>query len=87
MGGKRKNFRDYSTTPEIVDWPIKTKDDWKEIKKRLKPDFTRVDWASGLANFNTALEYGQIPLFLRRLRVRPAAELHGIRTTSDGYGR
>ena len=59
MGGKRKNFRDYSTTPEIVDWPIKTKDDWKEIKKRLKPDFTRVDWASGLANFQTASESGK----------------------------
>ncbi|MCM8768897.1 MAG: hypothetical protein NC911_04345 [Candidatus Omnitrophica bacterium] len=48
QGGKRRNHLDYSTTPEIIDWPIKSKDDWKEIKKRLKPDFTRVDWATGL---------------------------------------
>ncbi len=39
QGGVRKNFRDYTTTPEIIDWPIRTKDDWKEIKKRLNPDF------------------------------------------------
>jgi len=59
QGGKRRNHRDYSTTPEIIDWPIKTKDDWKEIKKRLKPDFTRVDWASGLARNKTAYEEGK----------------------------
>ncbi len=43
-GEVRKNFRDYSTTPEIIDWPIKKKDDWLKIKERLKPDYTRVDW-------------------------------------------
>jgi len=59
QGGKRKNHRDYSTTPEIIDWPIKTKDDWKEIKKRLKPDFTRVDWASGLARNKASYEDGK----------------------------
>ncbi len=59
QGGKRRNHRDYSTTPEIIDYPIKTKDDWKEIKKRLKPDFTRIDWASGLARNRTAYEDGK----------------------------
>jgi uroporphyrinogen decarboxylase len=59
QGGKRRNHRDYSTTPEIIDWPIKTKDDWKEIKKLLKPDFTRVDWSSGLARNKTAYEDGK----------------------------
>jgi len=63
MGGKRKNHRDYSTTPEIIDWPIKTKDDWKEIKARLKPDFTRVDWASGLARNKTVYEEGKFICF------------------------
>lgn len=62
-GGKRKNHRDYSTTPEIIDWPIKTKDDWKEIKKLLKPDFTRVDWASGLSRNKTAYEEGKFCCF------------------------
>jgi len=63
MGGVRKNHRDYSTTPEIIDYPIKTKDDWKEIKKRLKPDFTRIDWATGLANNKTAIEEGKFVCF------------------------
>ncbi|MGC8976542.1 MAG: uroporphyrinogen decarboxylase family protein [Candidatus Ratteibacteria bacterium] len=62
-GGKRRNHRDYSTTPEIIDWPIKTKDDWKEIKKLLKPDWTRVDWASGLSRNKTAYEEGKFCVF------------------------
>jgi len=62
-GGKRRNHRDYSTTPEIIDWPIKTKDDWKEIKKLLTPDFTRVDWASGLSRNKTAYEEGKFCVF------------------------
>lgn len=63
QGGKRRNHRDYSTTPEIIDWPIKTKDDWKEIKKLLTPDFTRVDWASGLSRNKTAYEEGKFCVF------------------------
>ncbi len=59
QGGTRKNFRDYTTTPEIIGWPIKTKDDWKEIKKRLNPDFTRVDWVSALAAYNKAKDEGK----------------------------
>ncbi|MDD3725771.1 MAG: uroporphyrinogen decarboxylase family protein [Candidatus Ratteibacteria bacterium] len=63
MGGKIKNHRDYSTTPEIIERPIKTKDDWKEIKKRLNPDWTRIDWATGLANNQTAMEDGKFVCF------------------------
>ncbi|HNS33553.1 MAG TPA: uroporphyrinogen decarboxylase family protein [bacterium] len=63
FGGKRKNHRDYSTTPEIIDWPIKTKEDWKEIKKRLTPDMTRVDWAAGLRNNRSAYEAGKFTCF------------------------
>ncbi len=59
QGGVMKNFRDYTSTPEIIDYPIKTKDDWKEIKKRLNPDFTRVDWVSALYHFNEAKEKGK----------------------------
>ncbi|MCM8820936.1 MAG: hypothetical protein NC932_03180, partial [Candidatus Omnitrophica bacterium] len=62
-GGKRKNHKDYSTTPEVIDCPIKTKDDWKEIKNRLKPDWKRVDWATGLANNQTAFEEGKFICF------------------------
>ncbi len=59
QGGVRKNFREYTTTPEIIDWPIKTKDDWKEIKKRLNPDFTRVDWVSALYAYQRVREEGK----------------------------
>ena len=62
-GGKRKNFIDYSTTPEIIDWPIKTKADWKEIKKRLNPDFTRIDWATTLRENARAREEGKFTCF------------------------
>ena len=46
MGGKRRNHRDHSTTPEVIECPIKTKDDWPPIKARMQPDFKRLNWAS-----------------------------------------
>jgi uroporphyrinogen decarboxylase len=46
FGGIRRNHRDRSTTPEIVDYPCKTKDDWEKIKERLEPSDWRVDWVS-----------------------------------------
>ncbi len=43
-GGLRRDHKDYSTTPEIIDYPVKTRDDWEKIKERLKPDRDRADW-------------------------------------------
>jgi uroporphyrinogen decarboxylase len=63
FGGMRKNFLDFTSTPEIVEWSISNKEDWKKIKVRLKPDFTRVDWASGLSSFHTAREEGKFICF------------------------
>ncbi|MCK9265977.1 hypothetical protein M0P98_03710 [bacterium] len=63
FGGQRKNYRDYSTTPEIIDWPIKSKEDWKEIKKRLAPDMTRINWAAGLQANKTSYEAGKFLCF------------------------
>ncbi len=45
-GGIRKNFRTYASTPEIIDWAVKSREDWNRIRDRLRPDFTRVDWVS-----------------------------------------
>ena len=28
-GGVRKNHRDYSTTPELIDYGIKSREDWE----------------------------------------------------------
>lgn len=43
-GGVRKNHRDYSTTPELIDYGVKTREDWEAAKRRLQPSYTRVDW-------------------------------------------
>lgn len=62
-GGVRKNFRDYSTTPEVIDWPIRSREDWGRIQKRLEPDYTRVDWVSSRTGFERAREEGRFITF------------------------
>ncbi|MDP6053180.1 MAG: uroporphyrinogen decarboxylase family protein [Candidatus Latescibacteria bacterium] len=62
-GGVRKNFRDYSTTPEVIGWPIKSRADWNEIRPRLEPDYTRVDWVSARTTYERAKEEGKYITF------------------------
>jgi len=59
FGGIRRNFRDYSTTPEVVEWPVKSRSDWQRIRERLVPDATRVDWVTSLANAQRAQAEGK----------------------------
>ena len=59
FGGIRKNHRDYSTTPMIIDYPCKSREDWEKIKPRLKPSDYRVDWVSGLQNFHREYSRGR----------------------------
>ncbi len=58
FGGVRKDFRTYASTPEIIEWAVKTKEDWLRIKERLSPDFapdyTRVDWVGLRTNYQRA---------------------------------
>ena len=49
-GGVRKNHRDFTTTPMIIDYPCKSREDWEKIKPRLKPSERRVDWVTDLRN-------------------------------------
>ncbi len=63
QGGIRRNHRDYSTTPEVIECPIKKKDDWPAIKERLKPDFKRIDWASGWKSYQQSREKGLYIVF------------------------
>jgi len=44
FGGLRRDHKDYSTTPEIVDYPCKGPEDWERIRERLTPSRDRVDW-------------------------------------------
>jgi len=59
FGGVRKNHRDYSTTPMIIDYPCKSREDWEKIKPRLKPSDHRVDWVSGLQRFHREYSRGR----------------------------
>lgn len=45
-GGVRRNHRDHSTTPELIDYGVKSRADWEAAKKRLYPSYTRVDWVA-----------------------------------------
>ncbi len=49
-GGVRKNFRTFASTPEVMGWAVKSKEDWARIKERHEPgfvpDYARVDWVN-----------------------------------------
>jgi uroporphyrinogen decarboxylase len=47
-GGVRKNHRNFTTTPLIVDYPCKERADWEKLKPRLVPSDRRIDWVSDL---------------------------------------
>ncbi|PKO23857.1 MAG: hypothetical protein CVU38_01935 [Chloroflexi bacterium HGW-Chloroflexi-1] len=53
-GGMRKNHRDYSTTPELVDYGVKRREDWEAARRRLQPSHTRVDWVTLKQNYERA---------------------------------
>jgi len=59
FGGVRKNHRDYSTTPMIVDYPCKTRGDWEKLKPRLHGSDYRVDWVSCLQSFQRERSRGR----------------------------
>ncbi len=43
-GGLRRDHKNYSSTPEIIEYPCKSRDDWERIKEHLVPSRDRVDW-------------------------------------------
>jgi len=59
FGGVRKNHRDYSTTPMIIDYPCKSREDWEKIKPRLKPSDYRVDWVTCLQAYHREKSRGR----------------------------
>lgn len=62
-GGVRRNHKDFSTTPEVVDCPIKKKDDWLPIRERLQPDRTRVNWDASRQAYEKARKEGKYITF------------------------
>jgi len=45
-GGLRRNHRDRSTTPEVIECRVRTREDWERIKPRLEASVTRVNWVT-----------------------------------------
>jgi uroporphyrinogen decarboxylase len=76
-GGVRRNHRDRSTTPEVMECAIRTREDWARIKPRLEASVTRVNWvtlhndlerqrADGrFITFNAAVGYDRFQSLLR----------------------
>ncbi len=62
-GGVRRNFRDISTTPEVIECPIKTPEDWPPIRDRLHPDETRANWQDLRRRVERARENGRFVMF------------------------
>jgi uroporphyrinogen decarboxylase len=42
FGAVVKNYKDHSTTPHFIDSPVKSREDWKELKKRLTVNDSRL---------------------------------------------
>jgi len=57
-GGVRKNHWDFSTTPELIDYGVKSREDWEAAKRRLHPHYTRVDWVTLKNTYDTAKSDG-----------------------------
>jgi len=84
FGGVRRNHRDRSTTPEIIDYPCKSREDWERLKPRLQASDRRVDWVSGLQAFqlewsrgrfityNAAVGYDKIQSYVASVRLLKA---------------
>jgi len=84
FGGVRRNHRDRSTTPQIIDYPCKSREDWEKLKPRLQASDRRVDWVSGLQAFqlersrgrfityNAAVGYDKIQSYVASVRLLKA---------------
>jgi len=62
-GAINKNWRSKTSTPGLVDRPIKTREDWEKMKGRFAPDYTRVDWVSAFNTYHNARSQGKFITF------------------------
>jgi len=42
----KRDWLDHRSTPELLDFPIKSRAQWDDLKSRLVPDPSRIDWAA-----------------------------------------
>ncbi|MEW6356596.1 MAG: uroporphyrinogen decarboxylase family protein [Planctomycetota bacterium] len=57
-GSTAKNWKHTASTPEFLDFTVKTPSDWKKTKKRMTPTRDRVNWDQLKANYKTWREKG-----------------------------
>ncbi|MBI2194146.1 MAG: hypothetical protein HYU36_19390 [Planctomycetes bacterium] len=43
-GATARNWKHQASTPQFLDWTVKTPDDWLRTKARMKPDRDRIPW-------------------------------------------
>ena len=54
-----RNWLDHRSTPELLDFRVKSRADWDDLKARLKPDPARVDWEAVKAQHARWREQGK----------------------------
>lgn len=57
-GATVKNWKTQASTPELLDFTIKSRADWEEYKPRLTWNETRVDWVSRRLQYDEARRKG-----------------------------
>lgn len=57
-GATLKNWKHIASTPEFLDFTIKTPDDWQQAKARMTPSADRIPWDYLKANYKTWRERG-----------------------------
>jgi len=57
-GATLKNWKHQASTPEFIDFTVKTPDDWKKAKQRMTPTRDRVDWDNLKKNYKTWRKQG-----------------------------
>lgn len=58
-GRTLKNWKNSTSTPMLIDYTIKTREDWEQHKHRLLPDRGRIDWNAMEQTYKRANEQGK----------------------------
>lgn len=58
-GRTLKNWKESTSTPMLIDYIVKTRDDWEQHKHLLSPDRTRINWEATAQTYKRARELGR----------------------------
>jgi len=66
-GAILRSFKDHESTPETVDFTIKSAEDWEQYKPRLQWNEARVHWDSMLATNRAVRDSGQFICYMAHI--------------------